>query len=108
MTSITMKGLDESLRDDIRTFVESEKQKISERVHNEVDVDVHIKDAHNKLVMSARANYPGNILHSKQEGWDVKAMMKDAFDDMHSQIEHRYKENIRGKASTNEFFPEAA
>jgi ribosome-associated translation inhibitor RaiA len=108
MATIAIKGLGSGLRKSLHDFVEPERQKISARIHNEVDVDIHMKKTHNRIHMSVRAAYPGNLLHSHQEGWNVHAMAKDAFEDMLSQIEHRYKGNVREKASTNEFFPEVA
>ncbi len=103
--------IEQPVKDRVVELSEKHTEKIEQQIKNEVDVLVRIKEKskegnQHRYELSIRATYPGRTLHSKNEGYNLIALIRDSFEELLSEIEHAYKENVSGSASTNEFFQE--
>ncbi|MFW6231019.1 MAG: hypothetical protein ACOC32_03260 [Nanoarchaeota archaeon] len=109
MNTIVIQGDAEPFRKDMAEIAREEGEKIASKIGNDIEILLHVKKSkQTRYELSLRITHPGSIITAKNVGWNPLAVLKESFDDVTSQIEHKNKFNIREKASADVFFPTAA
>lgn len=82
-------------------------------INNSAKLIVHFKqlrsDGQQQLhEIKSRLQYPGATITSKNEDWDLITALRDCFEDIKTQLKHRYKKRNQHKSSSTTEYKDAA
>ena len=82
----------------IQKIASNEAFKLQRKIHNEFKLVVHIKEyekdgTKHKYTVNLRIEYPGRIVTSSDDDWDIETALRKAFENAQNELEKMFKGN---------------